>query len=44
MFKGTILGITYHTWRAYRKAWNEAVLAGKLYDDKGRKITKIYQD
>ncbi len=44
MFKGTILGITYHTWSAYRKAWNEAVLAGKLFDDKGRKITKIYQD
>ena len=44
MFKGMFLGITYHTWGSYRKAWNEAVIAGKLYDDRGRKITKIYQD
>lgn len=44
MFKGVILVITYHTWGAYKKAWNEAVLAGKLFDDKGRKITKIYKD
>lgn len=43
MFKGWILGIMYHTWEGYKRAWNEAVLAGKLFDDKGRKITKIYQ-
>lgn len=44
MFEGVILGIKYHSWGAFKKAWNEAVLAGKLYDNKGRKITKIYQD
>lgn len=44
MFRGVLLGITYNTWSGYRKAWNEAVLAGKLFDEKGRKITKIYQD
>lgn len=44
MFEGKILGITYHTWSAYKKAWNEAVLAGKLFDKNGRKITKIYQE
>jgi hypothetical protein len=44
MFKGVILGVTYHTWSSYKRAWNEAVLAGKLFDKKGRKITKIYQD
>lgn len=44
MFKGELLGITYCTWSGFKKAWNEAVLAGKLFDAKGRKITKIYQD
>lgn len=42
MFKGYLLGHAYHTWGAYKKAWNEAVLAGKLFDKKGRKITKLY--
>lgn len=44
MFRGTVLGITYRTWGAYKRAWNEAVLAGKLLDNNGRKITKIYKD
>ena len=45
MFRGMVLvlGIMYYTWGSYKKAWNEAELAGKLFDDKGRKITKIYQ-
>lgn len=30
MFRGEILGIMYYSWSAYKKAWNEAVLAGKL--------------
>lgn len=42
MLRVWLLGRCYHTWGAYKKAWNEAVLAGKLFDDKGRKITKIY--
>ncbi len=44
MFKGKILGIVYYSWNNYKKAWNEAVLAGKLFDEKGNKITKIYRD
>lgn len=43
MFKGVILGVTYHTWKSYKKAWNEAVLEGKLFDTKGRRITKLYE-
>ena len=43
MFRGEILGITYYSWGSYKNAWNEAVLAGKLFDAKGRKITKLYQ-
>lgn len=42
MFQGVILGKTYHTWSGYKKAWNEAVLAGKLFNSKGQKITKLY--
>ena len=44
MFKGSVLGVMYYTWSSYKKAWNKAVLEGKLFDAKGRKITKIYQD
>lgn len=44
MFRGEVLGIMYYTWGAYKKAWNDAVRAGKLFDDKGRKITKLYKD
>lgn len=43
MFRGTILGITYYTWGAYKRAWNEAVEAGRLLDKKGRKITRLYE-
>lgn len=43
MFRGTILGITYHTWEAYKRAWNEAVKEGKLLDKNGRKITRLYE-
>lgn len=41
MFKGKILGVWYYSWHTYRKAYNDAVLAGKLFDEKGRKITKL---
>lgn len=44
MFRGEILGVMYYSWGAYKRAWNKAVLDGKLFDTKGRKITKIYQD
>lgn len=44
MFRGCVLGITYYSWFAYKKAWNQAVLAGKLFDKNGRKITKIYKN
>ena len=43
MFRGSVLGIMYYSWGSYKKAWNEAVLAGKIFDDKGRKVTKIYK-
>lgn len=43
MFRGTILGVTYYTWGAYKRAWNEAVLAGKLFYKNGRKVTKLYE-
>ena len=44
MFEGKILGVTYHTWESYKKAWNEAVRAGKLFNDKGLKIKKLYPE
>lgn len=44
MFRGEILGVTYYSWSAYKKAWNEAVLAGKLFDKNGKIITKTYND
>lgn len=44
MFRGEVLGVMYYTWGAYKKAWNEAVRAGKLLDKNGRKITKTYED
>ena len=44
MFIGEILGETYYSWKAYKKAWNEAVRAGKLVDKNGRKITKLYKE
>lgn len=43
MFQGYVLGVCYHTWSAYKKAWNEAVKEGKLFDKNGRKITKMYK-
>lgn len=43
MFRGTILGITYYTWGAYKRAWNEAVEEARLLDKKGRKITRLYE-
>lgn len=43
MFRGWVDGIMYHYWTAYKRAWNEAVKAGRLFDDKGRPITKLYQ-
>lgn len=42
MFRGEVLGVMYYSWNAYKKAWNEAVLAGKLFDKNGKKITKMY--
>lgn len=42
MFRGWINGITYCSWTAYKRAWNEAVKGGRLFDDKGRPITKLY--
>lgn len=42
MFRGEILGVMYYSWNGYKKAWNEAVLAGKLFDKNGRKIIKLY--
>lgn len=44
MFRGEVLGVVYRSWDAYKKAWNEAVRAGKLLDKNGRKITKTYED
>lgn len=44
MFRGEVLGVMYYTWGAYKKAWNEAVRAGKLFDKNGRKVTKTYED
>lgn len=42
MFRGRLLGHDYFSWESYKNAWNEAVRKGLLYDDKGRKITKLY--
>lgn len=42
MFRGEILGVMYYTRAAYKRAWNEAVLDGKLIDCNGRKATKLY--
>lgn len=42
MFRGEILGVMYYTYGAYKKAWNKAVLAGKLFCRNGRKVTKLY--
>lgn len=42
MFRGEILGVMYYSWNAYKKAWNEAVLDGKLFRSNGRKATKLY--
>ena len=43
MFRGSISGVTYHTWGSYKRAWNEAVKTGKMFDKKGRKITRLYE-
>lgn len=43
MFEGCVLNVWYHTWGAYKKAWNEAVKKGLLFDKNGRKITKLYK-
>ena len=43
LFKGWILGIEYNSWGSYKKAWNRAVMEGKLFDKKGRRVTKIYE-
>lgn len=44
MFRGEILGVTYYSWGTYKKAWNDAVRQGKLFDKNGRKITKLYKE
>ena len=41
MFKGCVLGKWYYDYVYFKKAYNEAVVNGKLFDDKGNKITKI---
>ena len=38
MFRGEVLGVMYHSWETYKKAWNDAVKQGKLFDKNGRKI------
>ena len=25
MFRGEVLGVMYHSWETYKKAWNDAV-------------------
>lgn len=40
MFRGEVLGVMYHSWKTYKKAWNDAVKQGKLFDKNGRKIYK----
>lgn len=42
MFEGYVLGIRYDSWDTYKKAYNRAVLDGKLFDKNGRKITKLF--
>lgn len=42
MFRGEVLGVVYYSWLAYKKAWNEAVLAGKLFDSKDKRIIYTY--
>lgn len=42
MFRGEVLGVVYYSWFTYKKAWNEAVLDGKLFDSKGKRITYTY--
>lgn len=44
MFQGYVLDICYHTWSAYKKAWNQAVKEEKLFDKDGRKITRTYKE
>ena len=44
MFDGVILGETYVSWAGYKKAWNEAVRQGKLFDKNGKQITKLYKE
>lgn len=41
MFKGYVLGIWYYSWSSYKEAYNKAVLDGKMFDKKGRKIIKL---
>ena len=43
MFRGSILGITYYTWEYYKRAWNDAVKTGRMFDKRGRKITRLYE-
>jgi hypothetical protein len=41
MFRGKVLGVWYYSWNSYKNAYNKAVLDGKMFDDSGRKITKL---
>ena len=41
MFRGWVLGVCYYSWHTYKEAYNRAVLDGKMFDKKGRKITKL---
>ena len=41
MFKGWVLGFCYYSWDSYKKAYNNAVLEGKIFDKHGRQVTKL---
>ena len=41
MFKGWVLGVCYYSWNGYKEAYNKAVLSGRMFDEKGNKITKL---
>jgi hypothetical protein len=43
MFRVCFNDVWYHSWESFKKAWNDAVRKGELFDENGRKITKLYE-
>lgn len=44
MFRGEVLGVMYHSWETYKKAWNDAVNRESYLIKMEEKFIKLYKE